>query len=199
MIVVSLCLQSLSVSSSPFAKMPAKKKMTSFSSGCTLPLWVGMTPMAGKKRAIDSESIDEETAKVVKHDTQVAKHDVDKNAGIQVKAKPPAPGRGNPALAHRRDAPQVNFSIRGDFQLALPSTSSPHDRAEALSEYQRDKYSTTGGSVRAAAWSTWSKFHQHWHGVGCPVLPLTAAKVEGALTVFKRGRYMSIGNYLSVA
>ena len=30
-------------------------------------------------------------------------------------------------------------------------------------------------------------------------MPLTAEKVEGVLTVFKKGRYRSIGNYLSVA
>ena len=138
-----------------------------------MPLWVTSVPE--KRRAASNQpgpDVNDEPKKMKDHDAHVA-------TGIQKKARPPAPGRGLPALAIRKDAPPVNFTSRGDPNMAIALTTSPADRAEALAEYRQDQYSSMGGEVRAATWSTWVKFHEHWHGKACPVLPLTAEKVEG--------------------
>ena len=54
-----------------------------------------------------------------------------------------------PVLAHRRDAPQVSFTTRGNAAAAIASVQNDDDREAALEEYRRDKYSTTAPGSRS--------------------------------------------------
>ena len=78
-------------------------------------------------------------------------------------AKPP-----QPVLAARRDAPRVQYSTKGNLEDALAAVATEEARAEADAAYRRDMYSTTGPSVRNAAWSTWCKLHVKRLEKRCP-------------------------------
>ena len=125
-------------------------------------------------------------------------------------ASPPCagPGKGRqdavaktpqPVLAARRDAPRVQHSTKGNLEAALAAVATEEARAEADAAYRRDMYSTTGPSVRNAAWSTWCKLHVKRFGEALPFVPLTVTIVAGILAGFKAGRYRSVANYASVA
>ena len=101
-------------------------------------------------------------------------------------------------LGARRDAPKVAFTSRGCKQLALTSTATDEGRHRAAEEYNKDKFSTTGPSARNAAWNTWHQLSSFVSRLlsGASFDPV---KIAGVLSVFKAGRYRSIGNYCTVA
>ena len=172
-------------------------KKTKYTPGHTFALRsLAEGPVTKKAKNADEEVIDEGGC--------LDAADPGNPTGMQCKAPGakhlPMPVDDGPfALAARSDAPPVSFTTRGSSSLAISTTMTAKDREEAMEEYRRDKFAITAGSVRSAAWATWCRFHTHWFGEELDPLPLTARKVEGVLCVFKRGRYRSVGNYLSVA
>ena len=51
----------------------------------------------------------------------------------------------------------------------------------------------------SSLWRTWLLFHEKWHGVGVPALPLTVEKVLAVCALLRAGGYRTAGNYLSCA
>ena len=116
------------------------------------------------------------------------------------------PMRATGALAARRDAPPVYEPVVASRAAALEATSSASSRAETMASYVKDVRSASDTTV--SNWRTWCLFHDQWfqsmvrdgecHSVP-PALPLTVESLSGCVAMFKRGRYLSFGNYMSKA
>ena len=108
--------------------------------------------------------------------------------------------QGTVAHGHGRgDFPIVAPSKRGSREDALNACSSDHARRDALIELETDEVARSAVKSRASNWRTWQEFHAEWFGAGSDPLPLTPLKLQAVLAMLKRGRYRSVGQFVSRA
>eukprot|EP00435_Cladocopium_sp_Y103_P056907 s446_g19.t1 len=67
----------------------------------------------------------------------------------------------------------------------------------ALNELFTDMYASSSRAPRDALLNTWNRFHLKWFGESVEVLPTTEDKLFKVSSLFKRGGYKSVKNYLS--
>eukprot|EP00435_Cladocopium_sp_Y103_P050142 s2443_g15.t1 len=121
-------------------------------------------------------------------------------------AVPPAPPCADP-MGHPTAPEEVNPKRRRhDFPIvrnrdSKPSNAdtdlAPHQLRSALDELHADMYASSSRAPRDALLKTWTKFHQKWYGDEVSVLPITEDKLLKVSSIFKRGGYKSVKNYLS--
>ena len=99
----------------------------------------------------------------------------------------------------RDDQPKVKSFKRGSIALALAAADTEHTKNEALKDLRSCMYSAGGEVPREVQWRRWTQFHSKWFGDDVPPLPLTMVKVEAVGAMFRRGKYRSFKNYLSMA
>ena len=73
----------------------------------------------------------------------------------------------------------------------------PDQMRGTLKELVDDMYAISSRAPRDALLRTWSKFHHQWFGDGIQVLPVTEEKLLKVSSLFKKGGYKSVKNYLS--
>ena len=128
------------------------------------------------------------------------------SSGAQASNHRGPPMRAIGALAARRDAPPVYQPGVASRSAALEAVSDACSRADAKTNYLQDVRSST--DTTASNWRTWCLFHDQWfqslvRDGECqsvpPALPLTVESLSACAAMFKRGRYLSFGNYVSKA
>lgn len=108
----------------------------------------------------------------------------------------PTVGKNLPAKKRRHDFPLLRT---GEAQPSHADAESmpPDQMRGALKELVDDMYAVSSRAPREALLRTWCKFHQQWFGHGIPVLPVTEEKLLKISSLFKKGGYKSVKNYLS--
>eukprot|EP00435_Cladocopium_sp_Y103_P050888 s1251_g15.t1 len=74
---------------------------------------------------------------------------------------------------------------------------SPVEMRGALQELVNDMYASSSRAPRDALLKTWTKFHYKWFDQSTEVLPITEEKLLKISSLFKKGGYKSVKNYLS--
>ena len=101
----------------------------------------------------------------------------------------------------RKDAPPVNYAIRGDKRRGLEIARTPELLDPAIEQYRADIRSS--GDTTDAFVKTWSGFHDQvrWTRLGlpepCPVIPLTPKNIKAVGAVLKAAHYRSTKNYIN--
>ena len=105
------------------------------------------------------------------------------------------------ALLKRKDAPPINYAVRGDKKLGLAVAKDPALLDAAIDRYRAEVRSA--GDTSDAYVKTWFDFHDqvNWTRLGmplpCPAVPLTPRKIEVIGAVLKESHYISTKNYIS--
>ena len=94
--------------------------------------------------------------------------------------------------------PEIHEYARGSADLAINETITDAQKNQAMKELLEGRYSRGSGPQRDAAWSTWTRFHRHWFS-NTSYLPLTILTINAVAALFKKGRYRTFSNYLSIA
>ena len=82
--------------------------------------------------------------------------------------------------------------------LALTATSSAVEREAALAALESDMFAASSKKPRASYGKAWDTFHGAWFGPTVPVFPITVPKLLAIGAQFKRGKYRSFQNSLSL-
>ncbi len=82
--------------------------------------------------------------------------------------------------------------------LALTAAGSPAERVAALEALDKDMFAASSKKPRASYARTWDTFHVAWFGPDIPIFPITVPKLLAVGALFKRGRYRSFQNSVSL-
>ena len=98
----------------------------------------------------------------------------------------------------RVTAPVVATPGRASFSGALTAAETDETKTIARHNFEQDKTANSSRSSQATLWRTWQGLHKAWYR-SSDVLPLTPEKIACVASLFKAGRYVSFGNYMSSA
>ena len=161
-----------------------------------------LAALEASRSASSSPSQPVNTSSTMKHDTIP-----DHRGALALATTPQTPGQAltncptsdapssSTVVAARRDAPVYRPSHRGDISSALAASDTVESKAEALAEYEKEKYSQS--STRDSLLHTWQRLHYKWFGPSVPVFPVTVLTIAAVLSSLKKGGYRTPGNYIS--
>ena len=109
---------------------------------------------------------------------------------------PTGGGEGNPPKKRRQDFPVLRTG-RSQPSHADADDLCPDQMRGALKDLVDDMYASSSRAPRDALLRTWPKFHRQWYGPEVDVLPITEDKLLKVSSIFKKGGYKSVKNYLS--
>lgn len=109
---------------------------------------------------------------------------------------PTGGGEGNLPKKRRQDFPVLRTG-RSQPSHADADDLCPDQMRGALKDLVDDMYASSSRAPRDALLRTWSKFHRQWYGPEVDVLPITEDKLLKVSSLFKKGGYKSVKNYLS--